>query len=736
MKNLLRTAFAITGIALIMLGCKSRQESVADYPIHPVPFTSVKLTDNFWTPRIKKIASLPIASGKFAVNPDSSAIQEDIYTEATEIFRLIEGASYSLQTFPDIEQGRFIDTLISKILTRASAGDYLTYRDEIILQHDTEQRKEQSYDPGYLFEAAAAHYQATGKRTLLDIAIKSAEIDSTDESTLQSSSGIGLIKLYRVTGEKRYLHQALLSSRYMPRLYETLVKDLYSNALLADIGALTGDSSLIDEADEFWDLLVSDRLQITGSVSEGAADICESIADIYLNQRLFLWHGQSKYYDIIEKVLYNSILPGISLSGDSFSCFNPSETDSIHQRIPWSGRPLCRSDLARMITSLPGYVYAVREKEIFVNLFISNEAMIQVGKRKVSIVQKENLPWEGKVGISVNPDDPVKFTLRIRIPGWALDEEIPGGRYKSGNKIDQPVKLAVNGINTEIIGERGYAVITRKWIAGDKIEIEFPMPVRKVSAIEKGSRDTGKIAFQRGPVIYCAEWPDNQSGNIFNLAVNNSAHVSSEFMPKLLGGTSVIRTSGFHTKRSLKGNIESLPEEPITLIPYALWNNRGSWPMKILLPVSPENTRPLPAPTIAFRSRISGSNISDDTSALNDQIFPVSSNDPYVMHYDWWPVKGQWVWVQYDFDKPHRISQAKVYWLDDGPGGNFRVPIEWEMLYLNENVWTPVHTWSGYQIAKDSWNTVFFNPVIVSSVKIKTRLKKGFSGGMYEWIIE
>jgi hypothetical protein len=233
----------------------------------------------------------------------------------------------------------------------------------------------------------------------------------------------------------------------------------------------------------------------------------------------------------------------------------------------------------------------VTDRELYVNLFISNDATISVGKRKINISQKANFPWDGKVEITVNPEKTDKFILKIRIPGWAQNEALPGSLYKFVDMDFEPVKLMINGKDMGINIVDGYALLSRKWEKGDKVEINFPMPVRKVVADDKVLEDKDKIAFQRGPVIFCAEWPDN-AGSVLDLSIKKNASVTTEFDPSLLEGTQVIKTTGIYIKKTRDGKSEtglrpvSTPVstsvgEPVNLIPYALWNNRGPGQMKV-----------------------------------------------------------------------------------------------------------------------------------------------------------
>jgi uncharacterized protein len=430
------------------------------------------------------------------------------------------------------------------------------------------------------------------------------------------------------------------------------------------------------------------------------------------------------------------MLSGVSLSADRFFYPNPLESNGQHQRSAWFGCACCPSNIARFVPAIPGYIYAVTGDALFVNLYISNDASVTMGSSKVNMTQKTDFPWTGKVELSVNPDKPVKFVMKLRIPGWAQNEAIPGGLYKFEDQNSDPVKLLINRKPAEISITDGYAVIKRKWKAGDKIELDIPMPVRKVAADKRISDDKNKMAIQKGPLIYCAEWPDNNSGNILNLMILKDADFTTEYLPSLLQGTQVIKTSGNQTKRTLDGKVDSLICEPVTLIPYALWNNRGPGQMMVWLPVSTRSTHPLPAATIAFKSKIRASKMSESLSAVNDQIEPSDSTDKSVPYYNWWPVKETWEWVEYDFEKPLSISKTKVYWLDDGPDGDCRIPEDWEILYLNGNVWEPVSVRSRHKVSKDEWNVLSFKPVVTQSVKIKVKLKRNFSAGIYEWVIE
>ncbi len=794
---------AVTVCILVIPGCRGNKTS-ADYPIQPVPFTSVKLTDNFWAPRIRKNASvtIPIAFSycestgrvknfEIAGGLDTGTFVGLYPFDDSDVFKIIEGASYSLQTFPDPKLEAYLDSLIYKIGEAQEDDGYLYTNRTIAEMHGGKGLHEwaspnrweldsvlshELYNLGHLYEAAAAHYQATGKRTLLDIALKSADLVNTDfgwdkEKVYPGHQVIemGLVKLYRITGDRKYLDLArfFLDIRENGNTYNQAhkkvtdqteavghsVRAAYMYSGMADIAAIMKDEAYLNAITKIWEDLVYTKMYVTGGIgasggNEGFAEpyflpnmsayceTCASIGDIFLNHRLFLLHGESKYVDILEKTLYNSALSGVSLSADRFFYPNPLESNGQHNRQAWFGCACCPSNVARFVPAIPGYIYAVTDEDLFVNLYISNEAELSLGQMKVKITQKTGFPWNGYVEISLFPLKAGRFSLKLRLPGWSVNEAIPGGLYKFDDESDLAGNIKVNGEIVEVKVENGYAEIERKWEKGDKVEADFPLPVRKVVADEKIKADIGRVAIQRGPVIYCAEWPDNNSGNVLNLVIDKDAEMSTEFVDTLLGGIEVIKARGSQTRKTLSGTIEKLPTETITMIPYALWNNRGPGQMMVWIPYTTENAHPLPAPTIANRSRIRAGKMTSSISSINDQAEPENSNDHSISYYHWWPDKNQWQWIEYDFDKPEKVSKTRIYWYDDSPEGGCRIPDDWEILYLSGNIWKPVKATTKYTITRDGWDSLQFVPVRTSALKMKVKLTRDYSAGLFEWIVE
>jgi len=802
----MRRLLPLSGLIIVfILFTECSKKTTADYPIRPVPFTAVKLTDNFWAPRIRKNAevTIPIAfsycesSGRvknfeIAGGLDTGTFRTIYPFDDSDVFKIIEGASYSLQTYPDPKLDSYLDTLIWKIGLAQEDDGYL-YTNRTIAEmhggkglHEWASRERwlldtvlshELYNLGHLYEAAVAHYQATGKRSLLDIAIRSADLVSRDfgpgKTTVYPGHQViemGLVKLYRTTGDRKYLdlakffldirgpHGEQYNQAHQKVTDQTeavghSVRATYMYSGMADIAAIENNKAYLNAITRIWEDIVYGKIYVTGGIgatggNEGFADpfvlpnatayceTCASIGDIFFNHRLFLLHGDAKYIDVLEKTLYNSMLSGVSLSADRFFYPNPLESDGRHQRQAWFGCACCPSNVARFVPAIPGYVYAVKGKDIYVNLYISNDAEIDAGGKNVKISQKADFPWNGNVEISIDPAEEGRYTLRLRIPGWSRNEALPGGLYKFSDQNNESVMVVVNGENANPEITDGYAVIDRKWKKGDRISIWLPMPVRTVVADERIKEDIDKIAVQRGPVIYCAEWPDNSEGQVLNLVVGKESSFTTDYIPALLNGTQVIKTKGKLTRRTLDGKIEVSDEKDVTLIPYALWNNRGPGQMKVWLPVKPERSKPLPAPTFAYRSKISGNKITRDIIAVKDQIEPSNSNDHSVAYYHWWPDKDKWVYLQYDLDKPETISKSKVYWFDDGPDGGCRIPDAWEIQYKNGNAWTSVKTVSSYKVTKNSFDSVEFEPVKTSAVRLMVKLNREYSSGVYEWIIE
>jgi len=640
-----KTSFLISCcIAFCLLGSTSfaQTRSSKDYPIQPVSFTNVKLTDNFWAPRIQlnQDVTIPIAiqqcyktgrveNFKIAGKLTKGKFQSEYPFDDSDVYKIIEGASYSLQTNPDPFLEKRIDTLINYIGLAQEPDGYLYTNRTIdsLHMHPWVGKKRWEKDPelshelynlGHLYEAAYAHFLATGKRTLLNIAIKSANLVDHDfgPGKLTYYPGhqvieMGLSKLYRITNNERYLKLAKFfldcrkggneyNQAHKPvieqdKIVGHAVRATYMYSGMADVSAMTGEVAYKNAIDKIWDDLLKTKYYITGGIGSGGSnegfgepyylpnmtaynETCASISNVMWNFRMFLLEGDAKFYDVLERTLYNALLSGISLSADHFFYPNPLESKGQHTRSTWFGCACCPSNICRFIPSVPGYVYAQKGNDLYVNLFINSTANIVLNGKKVVLEQKTDYPWNGKVEFIFKPEKTVRFNLMIRIPGWAQNQAVPSDLYHFSKNESKLATLTVNGKPFNYTIKNGYAQVAGNWKSGDHIILDLPMPVREIVANEKVKADIGKVALQRGPLVYCVEWPDNKDGHVLNLNLDQNTKFSTVFRPDLLKGITVIKAAINGPKRSIDGQIDE-SKEHFVAIPYYSWANRGAGEM-------------------------------------------------------------------------------------------------------------------------------------------------------------
>ncbi len=789
--------FFIT-LAAIFSSCSDGKKE-ADYPIKPVPFTSVKLTDDFWAPRIIKNhqVTIPIAiqkcreTGRIENFVIAAGLKEGSFCslypfDDSDVYKILEGASYSLQTFPDPQLEKTIDSLIYYIGLAQEPDGYL-YTNRTIdstNMHEWVGKKRWEKDPelshelyniGHLYEAAVAHFQATGKKTLLDIAIKSADLVVHDflEGGLRYYPGhqvieMGLVKMYRATGNEKYLQTAkyFLDIRQggdeynqahkkvieQDKITGHAVRATYMYSGMADVAALTKDESYTKATDKIWEDMISGKYYITGGIGSGGdnegfdepfylpnmtayCETCASIGNVFYNYRLFLLHGDSKYYDVLERTLYNALLSGVSLTGDRFFYPNVLESRGQHERSAWFGCACCPSNVTRFLPSVPGYVYATDEKTIFTNLYVENEANIDFQGQKIQVIQKTNYPWNGDVEITINPAQNGIFNLALRIPGWVSEKAVPGDLYHFLPGELTSFEITHNGEPAGYSLKNGYAFIENNWKTGDKVVLHLPMAVKKIKANENIKADLGKIALQRGPLVYCLEWPDNKDGRVLNLVLDQNVPIEAVFKPEMLNGITVLTGKAKNAIETEKG-VNADQMVPFTAIPYHVWAHRGPGEMMVWIPESPEFARPIPRPTIAGTSKVTSSNGKTSARCLNDRDLPGNSNDHSVLYHHWWPQNDTVVWVEYEFEKPAKVSETSVYWFDDGPDGGCRIPESWKILYLKGENWLPVTVRGEFPVMKDALNTISFENVTTSALRLEIQLQKEYSTGLYEWIVK
>lgn len=789
----------LVGVCSISINMAFSQQLGPSYPIGPVPFTSVHVNDNFWAPRIRTNheVTIPIAiqkcreTGRIKNFKIAGKIEKGSFCslypfDDSDIYKIIEGASFTLQTTPDPNLSLSIDTLIYYIgLAQEPDGYLFTNRtiDSTHL-HDWVGKKRWEKDPelshelynlGHLYEAAVAHYLATGKRSLLDIAIKSANLVYNDfiGKQLPYYPGhqiieMGLVKLYGVTGDKKYLElaQYMLDIRHGGEEYNQAhkpvaeqdkivghaVRATYMYSGMADLAAINGNKAYDNALTKIWNDLITTKYYLTGGIGSGGnnegfgepyylpnmsayCETCASIGNVYWNYRMFLLHGESKYMDVLERSLYNALLSGVSLSGDHFFYPNVLESRGQHQRSEWFGCACCPSNVCRFLPSIPGYIYAHDKTTIYLNLYIQNQADIDFNGSKTQIVQTTAYPWNGKINITVNPATMKEFAVALRIPGWARGEVVPSDLYQFLSDVNAPYSITLNGVPAKYVLKNGYAVIENLWKTGDIIELNLPMPVRKITANPLVATDRDKVALQRGPLVYCLEWPDNKDGHVLNLVFDPKSETKASFNPELLNGVEVITGQATSFKQAENG-IQANGTEDFTAIPYYAWANRGAGEMQVWMATKKEVVRPLQMPTLTSKSIISASTPGRSLNSVNDNELPVSSGDQELMYYSCWPKNNSTEWIQYDFGKSTSVSESSVYWYDDGPFGGCRVPKSWRILYKSGNSWKPVKLQGEYTIAKDTLNSVKFKSVKTKAVRLEFTMPADFSAGLYEWSVK
>lgn len=841
MKKRIPLVITAMALALAFSAACAKQAPQADYPVKPVAFTDVHLNDSFWAPRLETNRTVTIPHIIKEDEETNRVKNFDLAKEAlagttglqfctrfpfddSDVYKTIEAASYAMATRPDPGLDKVVDGLIDKIAGAQEPDGYLyTVRtiggpppvdwmgkerwSHLYMSHEL-------YNLGHLYEAAAAHYQATGKTSLLNIATKSANLVVREFGPGKRTNPpgheeieIGLVKLYRATGQKKYLDLAkffvdargksagrvpyrgeagdmLLYGEYSqdqkPLVEQTeavghAVRAGYLYAGAADVSALTGDKAYVAALDKIWADVAGTKIYLTGGIgASGAwegygppyrlpnasayAETCANIAAFLWNSRMFRLEEDAKYVDVMERILYNGVLPGVSLSGDLFFYPNPLASYGQHQRVPWFSCACCPPNVARILASVPGYVYAAAAGKVYVNLFAQGTAKITAGKTKLEFVQTTDYPWKGDVRIEVKPVKSAALTLYVRIPGWALGRPIPtdlytytdgpaappaagpAGQGEAGTQltteplirdVEMPT-VKVNGELVDLVLQKGYVLIARTWQAGDAVEVSLPMPVRRVVANAKVEADIGRVAIERGPLVYCAEAADN-AGRVSNFVLPDGTALSAEARPDLLNGVVVVK--GEAEARNEKAGKAVLEKKAVTLIPYYAWANRGQGEMEVWIAREPGKARIAAGPGLAAKAAVTASEGAKGLKGVNDQYDPEKSDDGSGYTH-WWPKKGMTEWVEYAFKEPVRVSEASVYWFDDTGGGSCRVPASWKLLYRAGEKWRPVSGAGPFGVAKDAWNSVRFSPVRTTALRLEIQAQKDWSVGVHEWKIK
>ena len=639
----------ITAILCLLASLVGTVSAQSGYPYTQVPFTSVKITPNtFWGDRIQaaREVTIPLAFSKCESEHRYKNFEMAAYTlqhpghagletpewnvakfmgfsfDDTDVYKTIEGASYVLQTYPDQKLKAYIDSVLDVVGAAQEPDGYLYTARTINPKHphgwSGEKRWEKEdflshelYNLGHMVDAACAHYQATGSTKFLNIA-----------------------KLYVITGEKKYLDEAKYLLDYRGK---TGRRDLYSQsdkpvveqkeawghavragymyAGMADVAALLGDSSYIKAIDAIYENIVGRKYYLTGGVGARHAgeafgadyelpnltaynETCAAISMVYLFERMFLLHGDAKYIDCLERTLYNGVISGMSVDGGKFFYPNPLSSDGHYcfnadntkTRQPWFGCACCPSNLSRFIPSMPGYMYGVHGNNLYVNLYAANTATIAVNGKNVTLEETTQYPWDGDIAIKVIQNKAKAFNMMIRIPGWVRNQVVPSDLYSFSDDILSGYEVSVNGKKVDGELQNGYLVINRAWKKGDVVRIHFDMPVRTVIANRKVSDDRGRVAVERGPLVYCAEWADNEGVNPHHLLLARQPQfdvVPAYGIQNTEGDGKTFNVTAITAKAQEAGVTAegklTAKDVTVKLIPYYAWNHRGAGKMDVWL---------------------------------------------------------------------------------------------------------------------------------------------------------
>ncbi|MBN1386833.1 MAG: glycoside hydrolase family 127 protein [Bacteroidales bacterium] len=796
-------------LACLIQACSEKGNIVEINTLDEISLSDVNISDDFWNPRIENNhkVSFPYMLDRYEENGGRPNP------------KLLEAGAYILHKNPDPELQRRLDASFEKLIDYYMPGGQVREWQRM-LNGDL-------YGAGHFIEASIAYYNATGSEKVLNAARQVADDihanfgqNKRQEISQHEEVKIALLRLYELTGEGKYMDIARFfldergHSHNGRELYGKYAQDhkpvidqdeavghavraTYLYTPLAHLATLTGDAEYINAADRIWEDAVHKKTYLVGHVGTYRDhesfweayelpnlncwnETCAAIGNVFWNYRMFELHRDAMYIDMMEKILYNAVLSGVSLDGQEYFYQNPLKTLGGLERHPWYGPNCCPPNVARLIASLGKYIYARSNNDFYVNLFIGSEVNVDINEQQIHISQETGYPWEGMVKLTINPKEEAGFTLRIRIPGWT-DKPIPGDLYSYTEVADIPVDIKLNGEQIKYTQEKGFAVIERKWQKGDVIELEIDMPVQKVISNDLVADNAGMTALQRGPVVYCAEGVDNNN-NILNLWISDDAEFTALFDDDLLGGvTTVTGNVKVLTRGEDKVSIEE-NEHKLTAIPYYAWANREPSAMSVWLASDKSRVILPPVPSIASMSGASSScgqaTIEDNYpggnvptiaqrfypssqagdigfKALYDQVEPVNSFDGSSTYLRLRPQNGDNAWVQYDFDKEYEISEVSVYWKDDKQ--YCRLPRSWNLEYKAGDIWMPVKNITEYTMEKDRFNRVTFEPVRASALRMNIKLnglefKKGELGppdgnympedviwyecGIIEWIVK
>jgi DUF1680 family protein len=782
-------------------------------PLTAVPIQHVQIDDPFWSPRLRVWRKVTIADCFTKFERDGALTNFDRVRDGKRgghagapwfdglVYEMIQASADFLAAEPDPELAKRLDGYIERIVAAAAKdpGGYLNTWTQLMaperrwgLNGGNDVQQHDVYNAGALIDAAVHHYQATGKKQLLQVATRLANtmadvMGPPPKKNIvpgHSLSEEALIELYCLfrdrpdlkaqmdvpVQERRYLqlaefwienrgnHQGRKSygpyaQDHRPVLEQPTLEGHAVRATLLCAGLVAaananGRADYRATARRLWENMVHRRMYVTGGLgaeashegfaadyvlpNTGYLETCAAVGASFFHHHMSLAFADGRYVDELERALYNAVLPGVSLQGNAYFYENPLEAGPQRRRWAWHACPCCPPMFLKIMGALPRYLYAQGPDAVYVNLFVSSRATLTVDGVKVVLRQTARYPWDDKVKLTIEPERKTEFALKVRLPGWCAGPS-----------------LTINGQPVSPLEKiRGYAHLQRRWEKGDVVELTLPMPVQRVKAHPKVEADRGRVALQRGPLIYCLEGVDN-GGQVRNLVIAPDAPLTARFRADLLGGVMVVQgpgvilhpaswPDGLYRPSSATPDLTRTRIEFIA-VPYCANSNRRPGDLLVWVAESPDVAKLLPSPTVASRATPSASYCwrNDSVWALNDQIEPSASDDSLIPRFTWWDHRGTREWVQYDFAGLQKISAVSVYWWDDRRiGAHCRVPESWRLLYDAEGSWKPVTGVSSYGQELDRFNRVTFDPVTTRALRLEVQLQSGWSGGILEWKVE
>jgi DUF1680 family protein len=598
--------------------------------LRPLALADVRLTDDFWEPRrqVNQRVTLPsqyrqcaetgrIDNFRRAAGKIQGPFQGRYYNDS-DVYKWVEAAAYALASGPDPDLERMLDTAIREMADAQGPDGYLNTYFALERQHERWSNLKdlhELYCAGHLFQGAIAHHRCTGRRDLLDVALRYADYicqvfgpEGREGTCGHQEIEMALVELFRLTGERRYLEQARLfidrrgrtpgviggspyhqdhaPFRQLSDVTGHAVRMVYYCCGAADVLAETGDAEYAAALERLWQSMVHRRMYVTGGIGsryEGEAfgedyelpndrayaESCAAIGSMMWNWRMLLLTGEARFADVMENALFNGMLPGLSLDGDTYFYQNPLADTGKHRRKPWFDCACCPPNIARLLASLPGYFYSTSEEGVWVHLYASGSARATLASgASVEVTQQTRYPWDGEVEIAVRTDATEPVALRLRVPGWCVG-----------------ATLTVNGEAVGGVLEPGtYAEVKRAWQPGDVVRLTLPMPARRIESHPYVTNNEGRVALQRGPLVYCVEQAD-VGVDPRDLSLPADAAVAEAWEPDLLGGVVTLRGEAVALGRGAAWNGDLYRDagthpvpagQPVALVavPYYAWANR------------------------------------------------------------------------------------------------------------------------------------------------------------------